>query len=59
MYVSYVDICAILSDDRINNRAVKTPINQIVLIEYTIIILGDTYSDACIILTTATSDIKK
>ena len=29
MYFSYVDICAILSDDRINNRAVKTLITKI------------------------------
>ena len=29
MHFSYVDICAILSDDRINNRAVKTLITKI------------------------------
>ena len=29
MYFSNVDICAILSDDRINNRAVKTLITKI------------------------------
>ena len=29
MYFSYVDVCAILSDDRINNRAVKTLITKI------------------------------
>ena len=29
MYFSYVNICAILSDDRINNGAVKTLITKI------------------------------
>ena len=29
MHFSYIDICAIFSDDRINNRAVKTLITKI------------------------------
>ena len=29
MYFSYVDVCAIFSDNRINNRAVKTLITKI------------------------------